>query len=216
MSSDLTLWGRKNSANVRKVLWTLAELNLSYGHIPLGGSFKGLDDPAYLVLNPNGKVPTLRDGAIVVWDSHAIVRYLAASYGAGWLWREDPRERAIVDQWTEWAATTFQPAWIAVFWNVVRMPKARRDDKLIASSVAATLAALRILDAQLAGRDYVAGTFSYADIVIGAAMYRWFTMQIERPSLPNLEAWYALLSQRPAFQQAIMVSYAELVGRSVF
>ena len=217
MSLELTLWGRASSANVQKVLWALGELGLSFEHRLVGGAHGGLDDPQYRAMNPNGLVPTLQDGDLVVWESHAILRYLAATYGAEMLWREDARERAIVDQWTDWTATTFQPAWIAVFWLFVRTPMEQHDRKAIAGAFARTVSALRILDAHLADRDYLAGNrLSYADIAAGVALYRWFTMEIDRPAMPGVENWYRRLEQRPAFRQTVMIDYAELVGRLAF
>jgi glutathione S-transferase len=217
VSLELTLWGRSSSANVQKVLWALAELGLPYEHKLVGGAHGGLDEPHYRAMNPNGLVPTLVDGDLVLWESHAILRYLAATYGAETLWRADIRERAIVDQWTDWTATTFQPAWIAVFWLFVRTPREQHDRKAIASAYAKALSALRILDVHLADRDYLAGNrLSYADLAAGVALYRWFTMDIDRPAMPGVENWYRRLEQRPAFRQAVMVSYAELVGRLAF
>ena len=133
------------------------------------------------------------------------------------LWPAGPRERALVDQWTDWTATTFQPGWIAVFWLFVRTPKEQHDEKAIAAALAKTVAALRIADANLAERDYLAGdSLSYADIAAGVALYRWFTMDIDRPAMPGVENWYLRLQQRPAFRKAVMVSYEELVGRLAF
>jgi glutathione S-transferase len=215
--SSITIWGRANSANVQKTLWALEELGLSYEHVPLGGAFKGLDNPAYRALNPNGLVPTLQDGDLTVWESHATVRYLAAAYGQGTMWPQDARQRAIVDQWTDWTATTFQPAWVQVFWQVVRTPRQQRDEGEIGKAMAATCACLAILDRQLAGSPYLAGaTLTYADIVAGVALYRWFTMPIERPETPFVALWYKRLSERAAFRKAVMVSYEELEGRLAF
>lgn len=215
--SNITLWGRANSANVQKTLWALEELGLAYEHVPVGGSYKGLDNPAYLAMNPNGLVPTLQDGDLTVWESHATVRYLAAAYGAGTLWPQDPRERAIVDQWTDWTATMFQPAWVTVFWQVVRTPRDQQDAGQIAKSMAATGRCLAILDKQLAEREYLAGNaLTYADIVAGVSLYRWFTMPIERPETPYVALWYKRLSERAAFRKAVVVSYEELVGRLAF
>ena len=217
MTAGLTLWGRASSANVQKVLWALGELGLSYEHCLVGGSHGGLDTPEYRKLNLNGLVPTLQDGDLTLWESHAILRYLAASYGGDRLWRRDPRQRAAVDQWTDWTATTFQPAWISVFWLLVRTPQEQQDRKAIASALGRTLAALRIMDDNLADRDYLAGdSLSYADIAAGAALYRWFTMDIDRLAMPGVENWYRRLQERPAFRQSVMVSYAELVGRLAF
>ena len=217
MSPNLTLWGRASSANVQKTLWALEELGLPYAHKLVGGAHGGLNEPAYRAMNPNGLVPTLQDGDLTVWESHATLRYLAATYGENLLWPADPRERALVDQWTDWTATTFQPGWIAVFWLFVRTPREQHDEKAITAAIGKTIAALRILDATLAERDYLAGDkLSYADIAAGVALYRWFTMDIDRPAMPGVENWYLRLQQRPAFRKAVMVSYEELVGRLAF
>ena len=217
MSPDLTLWGRASSANVQKTLWALEELGLPYAHRLVGGVHGGLDDPGFRAMNPNGLVPVLQDGELAVWESHATLRYLAAAYGENTLWPVDPRERAMADQWTDWTATTLQPGWIAVFWLFVRTPPEQRDDKAIGAALARTIAALRIVDANLAERDYLAGDrLSYADIAAGVALYRWFTMEIDRPAMPGVENWYLRLQERPAFRKTVMVSYTDLVGRLAF
>ncbi|HTN61849.1 MAG TPA: glutathione S-transferase [Devosia sp.] len=216
MPAQLTLWGRKTSCNVQKTLWLLEELGLAYVHRPVGGGFGGVD-AAYRLLNPNGLVPTLQDGDLTVWESHATVRYLAAAYGGAALWPAEPRRRALLDQWTDWTATTFQPAWIGLFWAVVRTPPELRDGAAIAGLLDRSLAAFAILEAELAKRPFLSGDkFGYADIVAGVALYRWFTMTIDRPPMPAVEAWYGRLAERPAFRQTVMISYAELVGRLAF
>lgn len=217
MSLGLTLWGRASSANVQKTLWALGELGVSYEHRLVGGAHGGLDTPEFRAMNPNGLVPVLQDGDLTLWESHAILRYLAAAYGADGLWPSDPRQRAMADQWTDWVATTFQPAWISLFWLLVRTPEDQHDLQAIAAAHAKTTAALRILDANLAERDYLAGDrLSYADIAAGVSLYRWFSMEIDRPAMPGVENWYRRLQERPAFRRAVMVSYDELVGRLAF
>ncbi|MHB1111247.1 MAG: glutathione S-transferase family protein, partial [Devosia sp.] len=181
--SDIALWGRLNSGNVQKAVWALEELDLAYEHVPLGGVHKGLDDPAYLAMNPNGLVPTLRDGDLIVWESHAVVRYLSAAYGGGLLFPPDPRERSVVDQWTDWTATTFQPAWISVFWLLVRTPAAQHDKAAIDKAIKASLGCFWMMEQRLGQVPYLGGEqLTYADIVAGASMYRWMTMPIDRPS----------------------------------
>ncbi|HEV7278332.1 MAG TPA: glutathione S-transferase family protein [Devosiaceae bacterium] len=215
--NEITLWGRLNSANVQKVVWALGELGLDYRHVPLGGSYGGLADPQYLAMNPNGLVPTLRDGELTLWESSAILRYLAARYGAGSLFPVDASERAIVDQWTDWSTSTFQPAWIAVFWLLVRTPEPQRDAAAIERAVSATLRCFRILEGRLADVPFLGGgQLTYADIVAGTAMYRWMTMPIERPAMPNVEAWYGRLRDRAAFRKGVCVPYDELVGKLAF
>jgi len=214
---SITLWGRESSANVQKVRWALAEIGLAYEHIPLGGKYGGTRDPAYLALNPNGLVPTFRDGDLVVWESHAIVRYLAATYGVGRLWSESPAARAVVDQWTDWTATSFQPAWIAAFWNVVRTPKAQHNRAAIAKSLAETERCLSMMEDQLSHSPYLGGErLTYADLVAGVAMYRWSTMEIDRAARPAVEAWHLRLRERRAFRDTVEIDYGELVGRLAF
>lgn len=214
MSETVTLWGRATSANVQKVIWALEELAVPYERIDVGGKHGGLDDPAFVAMNPNRLIPVLRDGDLVLWESHAIVRYLAARYGAGSLWPEDARQRAVVDQWTDWTATTFQPAWLDVFWRLVRTAPSQRDEEAIAAAVDNTVAALTMIDATLEDKPYLAGErLTYADIVAGTALYRWYDMEITRPDLPNVAAWYGRLKERSAFVKGVCVPYADLVAR---
>lgn len=213
----ITLWGRLNSANVQKAVWALEELALPYQHVPAGGSFGGLDSPDFLAMNPNGRVPVLRDGELTLWESHAVVRYLSAEYGSGLLFPLEPAERAPVDQWTDWVATTFQPAWIAVFWDLVRAPVAQHDRARIERGIAATLRCFQMMEQRLRDTPFLGGrNFTYADIVAGVAMYRWTSMDIDRPDLPAVAAWHGRLKERPAFQKAVCLPYDELVGRLDF
>jgi glutathione S-transferase len=213
----ITLWGRASSANVQKARWALAELGLAYEHIPLGGRYGGNKTADYLAMNPNGLVPTLRDAGLTLWESHAIVRYLAAAYGVGALCPTDPKARALVDQWTDWTATTFQPAWIDVFWSFVRTPEPQRDAARIAKAMVETERCLSLMDGQLAKTPFLAGeTLTYADIVAGTAMYRWTTMAIERAPHPNVERWHGQLRARQTFRETVETDYSELVGRLSF
>lgn len=211
------LWGRLSSCNVQKAVWLLEELALPYDHIPVGGDFGGLDAAAYRAMNPHGKVPTLKDGAVVVWESEAILRYLAASYGVPDFWAEDPAARAIVDQWLSWTATALYRDWIDLFWRLVRTPPEQQDAALIETLRRRTAERYSFLDGQLAARPYIAGdALSLADIAAGMTLYRWYEMPIERPALANLRAWYERLCERPAYRKAVCVPYDELVGKLTF
>ena len=150
----------------------------------------------------------------MVWESDAIVRYLAARYGAGGLWADAPEKRAIADQWMAWTAASLYPDWIRLFWAFVRMPEAKRAHNTIEALRAATAKRFELLDHQLANRQYLAGdTFSMADIPAGTTLYRWFKMEFDRPTTPNVEAWYARLLKRPAYRSSICVPFDELVGK---
>jgi glutathione S-transferase len=211
----LKIWGRSTSANVQKVLWMVDEIGLAYERIDAGGRFGGLDTPAYRALNPNARVPTLEDDGVVVWESNAILRYLAARYSEGNLWDQDPGARAQVDQWMDWMQTTLAPDYYGLFWAAVRTPPERRNPVAIKQHARQLGEHYRLLDHLLAGRAFLLGDrLSLADIAIGVTLYRYHAMEVERPALANFAAWYASLGQRPAFRNNVMTSFEELRGRS--
>jgi len=214
----LKVWGRRSSLNVQKVLWLIGELDLPHESIPAGGEVGGLDDPGFLAMNPHGRVPVLRDGAVVVWESHAILRYLAAAYGATRFWPADPAARAPIDGWMDWAQTALQPAFLTgVFWGWYRTPEAQRDGPAIARALDLTHQCLARLEQRLVNAPFRAdGTLGLADIPIGTCLYRYFELEIERPSMPGLETWYARLCARPAYRRHVMVPFGELRGRLAF
>ncbi len=211
----LTVWGRPSSFNVQKVLWLVDELGLTHEHIPAGGDFGGLDTADFLAMNPHGQVPVIKDGTVVVWESHAILRYLAACYGQGRFWNADPAERSQADRWMDWSQASLQPDFLmGVFWGFCRTPEHLRDAAAVAVKVARCAAHMRLLDRVLAGRRYLGGEEpTLADIPAGTALYRYFGLEIERPSVPNLEAWYRRLQDRPAYRERVMVPFGELKGK---
>lgn len=214
----LRVWGRRNSINVQKVMWAIGELGLPHEHIDAGGQFGGLDTEEFGVLNPNRRVPLIDDGGTVVWESHAIVRYLAAKYGEGTIWPVDPGVRAASDQWTDWVTADLQPAFIGgVFWNFYRTPEDRRDWPLIRQGIARSAILFKLLDNHMAGRMFIGGdSFTFGDIPAGAQLYRYFELEIDRPALPNVEAWYERLTACPAYREHVMVPFEELKGRLSF
>jgi glutathione S-transferase len=196
-------------------MWTLDELDLAYEHIPAGGDFGLLDTPEFRRLNPHGKVPVIDDNGAVVWDSNAIVRYLAAEYDSGGLWPPDPRMRALADRWMEWEATTLQPHVMGHFWGWWRTPEPRRNAARNAELWQAAGEAWAKLDAALANQPHVAGDrLTMGDIPAGALTHRYFTLPLERPALPNVEAWRARLAERPAYRRYVAIPYDDLFGRA--
>jgi len=204
----LTLWGRPNSSNVKKVLWTLEELALPYDHIKVGGSYGGLDDPDYLAINPNGKVPTLRDGALVLWESNTIVRYLVARYGqATCLWLEEPQARAAAEKWMDWGANMLFPAFHDILFHTLRLPEAQRDPAIVARGIQDFEKALAIMEAELAHMPWLSGVdFGVGDIVAGVFISYYYEMDLVRHGhFPHIEAWYQKLQQRPAYRKIVMI-----------
>jgi len=214
----LRIWGRKNSINVQKVMWAVAELGLRHERIDAGGPFGGLDTVEFERLNPNRRIPVIDDDGLVVWESHAIVRYLAAKYGSGSLAPEDPGERAKTDMWTDWTLADLQPAFIGgVFFPVYRTPENKRDWSVIRRGLARCAAQFQLLDRHLAGHAFIAGDrLTYGDIPAGAQLYRYFNIEIDRPSLPNVEAWYERLKSREVYRTHVMVPFDDLKGRISF
>jgi glutathione S-transferase len=214
----LKIWGRRNSFNVQKVLWLTGELGLVYEHIPAGGDFGRLDEAEFRGLNPHGRVPLLQDGNIAVWESHAILRYLGAKYGADNFWPDDPAVRSQIDAWMDWTETAFQPNFVnGIFWAYYRTPEAKRDWTLIRKNIRRCAEHLRLLDGIFAGRTYLAGeTFSLADIALGTLFYRYFQLDVERPSAPYAEAWYHRLEERSAYREHVMTPFDDLYGRLAY
>lgn len=214
METMLKLWGRATSYNVQKVAWIIAELDLPCRRIDVGGAFGGLDDPEYIALNPNKRVPTLADGDQVLWESNAICRYLVDAYATPTtLGRATAQGRAQADMWMEWFQNNVYTNSIAIFYQTVRLPPSQRSAEKRAALVAALADALQIFDDGLKGRQFILGDrMSLGDIPVGAFLYRYFTMDIERPPLSNLERYYGALTQRPAYRDAVMVDYSGLRG----
>ncbi|HHD2090289.1 TPA: glutathione S-transferase family protein [Klebsiella pneumoniae] len=209
----LTIWGRKTSSNVQALMWCVGELGLDYLRFDVGHRYGGTDGEAFYQLNPNRTVPVLQDGDNPpLWETGAILRYLASRYANEAFWPGDLLARTEVDRWAEWSKQNIALGFTApVFWRVVRTPAAERDPQAIAAAVTPLEQKLAIAEARLAGSRYLVGdTFTLADIQFGHVLYRYFAIDITRRPLPHLAAYYARLTARPAFRQHVMVSYDEL------
>jgi len=193
----LRVLGRIASINVRKVLWTCTELDLTFEHVE--------SDPALLALNPNRLVPVIRDGEFVMWESNAICRYLATKHPHGTLLPREPAERARVEQWMDWQATELNSAWRYCFYGLVRRSPAHQDPAAIDDSVAAWNRCMAILDAHFAqGGQFITGEFfTLADVVLGLSTHRWLHSPIPRPHLDAVHGYYQRLSVRPAFRAVV-------------
>ena len=210
----LKVWGRRSAFNVQKVLWLIGELGLRHEHVPAGGSFGLIDQPDFLALNPHGRVPVIQDvDGTVVWESHSILRYLAATYGMaqghGALWPADTAGRSQRDRWMDWSLSRLQPALIdGIFIPLCRTPEAQRDAALVERSIAQCAAAFQLLDVRLQTRDFLEGDrLTLADIPAGTCLYRYFELDIPRPPLPNVMAWYRRLQARPAYRDHVMIAF---------
>jgi glutathione S-transferase len=180
-------------------------MNVPYERTDAGGAFGIINEPAYLAMNPNARVPTMDEDGYILWESNAIVRYLGAKHDMGGLCPSDPRQHADADRWMDWQQTTAGPAILPVFWGLVRTAEADRDLAAIEAGRQAMIKVTRIMEDHLADRPYMAGdAFTMGDIPLGIITYRWLTLIQDRPQMANLEAWYDRITQRPAFKTNVL------------
>jgi glutathione S-transferase len=201
----LKLWGNADSVNVQKVLWCCEEIGLPYQRIDAGRHFGVVNTPGFRRLNPNGLVPTIDDEGYVLWESNAILRYLAAKHAPGTLWPMEARARADADRWMDWANSTLWPTLVPLFRAFMRTPEAQRDAAAIEVTRRESIQVLEILDAHLASGGFVGGAaFTMGDIAVGCAVWRWMALPVERPALGHLQRWFDRLAKREAYRKVVM------------
>jgi glutathione S-transferase len=202
----LKIWGRLNSINVQKVVWIADECGIAYERVDAGGVFGIVDTDEYREMNPNGLVPAINDDGFILWESNAIVRYLADRYG-GALSPHNPQQRADADRWMDWQAVSFNPALGPAFVQLIRTPPAERDIGLVEQSRSAVEKKMALLDRHLATRPYLAGDqFTMGDIPLGASVHRWLHLPLPREPHAHVERWYRELAARPRAQQVMTLA----------
>lgn len=209
----ITIYGRADSSNVQAVMWGAAELGLSPERLDYGHRFGGTDSPAFRALSPHGLVPVLKDGETAVFESCAILRYLAAEYGdGGAFWPAGNRARAEIDKWAEWCKLNVCiPFTVPIFWARVRTAAADRDAAALSAAIALFETRLATIQEQMRGHDYLCGdSLTLADIVLGHLLYRYFDIDIPRADLPVISDYYARLAGRPTYAEHVMISYDAL------
>jgi glutathione S-transferase len=197
----IRLWGRKSSINVQKVLWCLAELGLEEGkdfeRIDAGLHFGKNRTPEFLALNPNGLVPTLQDGDLVLWESNTILRYLVRQYDKSKRFPTDITSQYQSEKWMDWQLGTMWPSLRVAFLGLTRTPEGERNYAVIHKAYQDTNALLALLDQQLANQRYCSGdSFNIGDIPLALCVSRWILLNETFPeqtgarlSLKNVEAW---------------------------
>ena len=209
----ITIWGRASSSNVQALMWAIGELKLPHLRYDAGFVYGGNNAPAFLAMNPNGTVPVLQDGENEpLWETGAILRYLAAKYADSTFWPDNVEERAIVDKWAEWAKINIALNFTApIFWRVVRTAPSKQDPQAIQQAISRLNRFLTVAEAQLGKQAFLASSnFSLADIQFGHLLYRYFDIEIERANFPNIARYYRRISGRAAFQEHVAISYDEL------
>lgn len=198
----LRILGKASSINVRKVLWTCAELQLPFDREDWGSGFQATHTPEFLALNPCAMVPVIQDGDFTLWESNTIIRYLVANYPGADLYPTEPRARARVDQWIDWQASELNRSWSYAFTSLVRRSPDYQDSAALARGIEQWSKNMDILNRQLEKTGgYVSGErFSLADIPIGLSVNRWFETPLGHPDYPAVRTYYERLSQREGFR----------------
>lgn len=200
----LRIWGRTNSSNVMKVLWLCDELAIPFERIDAGGAFGRTKEPEYLAKNPNALVPTIEeDDGFTLWESNAILRYLARTRAPGNpIYPADARTAADCDRWMDWQLAAVNRPMTTIFFTHIRIPEPDRDYAAAAKARDEAEALWRMLDARLTGRDFICGpNLTLCDIALGIYAHRWFELPIERADLKALRGWYERLRARPGYMR---------------
>lgn len=202
----IKLLGRADSSNVRKVLWALDELGLTYEREDCGGPFGRVDTPEYLRLNPNGLVPTLVDGDVVVWESNTIIRYLAERRGPSAFGGQTPAARAHISQWMDWQQSSLNAPVHSLFVQLIKFAADKRDQRVIDANLETVQKKLAILNLALPEEGFLTGPdVTAADVVIGMMLHRFFSL-IAKPAVdPRVVHYHQKLAARPGFKAHIAI-----------
>jgi glutathione S-transferase len=206
MTAMLRIWGRANSSNVMKLLWLCEELSIAFERLDAGGPFGGTRTPDYLAKNPNALVPVIEEeDGFVLWESNAILRYLARSRAPGHpIYPSDLRAAADCDRWLDWQQTALNDPLRSVYFTLFRIPEPERDWAAFGKARDQADALFGMLDERLATRRFVCGeAFTLADIALGIYAYRWLKMPVERRAAPHLQRWHDELATRPAWEKYV-------------
>ena len=201
----LKIWGRKNSSNVRKVLWCAAELGLEFVREDVGGDFGKNDEQWYLDMNPNGLVPTVEVDGNTLWESNTIIRYLCCKHSAGVMYPIDPGARAKAEMWMDWHTSVATPKTGPIFRGIVHTPEDKRDHAAMKAAGEELTKAYQMLEKQLDGKAYVMGDkLTMVDCALGMHVHRYYMLVEDKPALKNLDGWYERLKGRPAFVEHVI------------
>lgn len=197
----ITLYGVPASRAFRS-LWMLEELGLEYKNVPT--HFVGETRTAeFLKLNPNGHIPVLVDGEVVLWESLAINLYLARKYGSANLWPGSVADEGRAFQWSLWAMTEVEGPLLAALLHRRILPAEQRDAAAAAAAEAKLAGPFAALDGALRGRTHLLGeAFSVADLNV-ASVLSWTALAgIDLGKWPHLAAWLQRCMARPASKKA--------------
>jgi glutathione S-transferase len=193
----IKVYGIPRSRTMR-TLWMLEELGVPYERVDV--SFVNQTrTPEFLKINPNGHIPALEDGDLVLFESLAINLYLARKYDEG-LWPKTVADEGRAWQWSLWAMTELEEPVLTALLHRMFLPKEQRDPKQADDAAERAKTPLGVLDGALKGRRWLAGDgFTVADLNV-AAVLSWAPLGgIDLGATPNVQAWFGRCTARPAF-----------------
>jgi len=197
----IKLYGVPQSRAMR-ALWMLEELGLSYEIVKVNFATGDTRKPEYLRINPNGHIPALQDGDLVIWESMAINLYLARKYDKG-LWPKTVEAEGRTFQWSFWAMTEAEEPLITAIVNRMFLAEAQRDEKKVADAAERFKKPLAVLDSALAGRPYLVGeAFTVADLNVCSVVSLASMVGFDLSGAPNVQAWLGRCLARPALARA--------------
>lgn len=220
----LKIWGRPTSICTQRVLWACTEAGVEFeltlssatmgpeGHVSTGTRpYGNVDAPWYRSMNPNATVPTIDDDGFVLWESNAIVGYVAQKYAPERLFGADPEVFAVASQWMAWTNERLEPALHTLVMHRVRLAEPERRPSQVDEAAREISPWLQILDRRLSTHAYVAGdAFTIGDIPAGCAAYRWKLFDIEGADTPNVDEWLDRLGARDGFERHVAPREAHL------
>ena len=214
----ITIWGRPNSICTQRALWTCVEVGVDFdlvlasatmgpaGHVSTGAEPFGIvDTPVYRAMNPNGTVPTIDDRGYVLWESNAIVTYLALEYGPPSLSGSGAAGLAQQLKWMAWTNDRLEPALHTLVMECVRLSASERSPAAIQAANEDAIAGLEQLEVVLGQQPYMGGAqFGIADVPTACAAYRWILFELDGPPLPRLRAWLEPIMARDGFRTHVL------------
>jgi glutathione S-transferase len=199
----LKVLGRPNSFNVRKVLWLCEELGIPYDRENWGRGYTPCTEPEFLKLNPVAQIPVVIDGDLVMRESNAIIRYLAAKHGAEQLYPTDLAARFKVEQWMDWVAYDLTHAMRGAFLGGQLQEAPWNNEWFVAQGRRDFTDCIALVEEELGrtGGPHILGAFTLADIPLGLVVNRWFSVKgFDKPAFPAVAAYYEKLTERPGFR----------------
>jgi glutathione S-transferase len=198
--SDLKIYGIAASRTFR-TLWMALELGLDYEQVQVGFGEDGVKSEKFLAVNPNGRVPAIKDGDFVLWESMAINLYLAKKHGHG-CYPGDLQGEARCWQWSFWVISELDQLLLTWAWNSFLLPEEKREPAKAAEALKAMEHPLKVLDQALATSPFILGKdFTVADLNIASVMFR--AQRMDLAAFPNVKAWLERCYARPGAIAAV-------------